>query len=378
MADSSLAIKAFAIIMAIAFISSALMLIDTNNKYLDLTESFNAQNTEIAQLQSKLNQTQTSLQNLNATLTTLEKNPLVKASMMIIDVVGLDYFNKYFHDPTIYPDVNFTRVEYKYRIEVGEYTADERVTFYVYHNQPHVFKYGAPVEGNLQPFNVTKGEAVQLAVSSGLPPSDYPLETKIYWDSNTDAGQLPSAAKYVWEIRSWSGPPWARNRNFVYALVDPVTGEVYTTSGRGGNSYVESQIDTPEEAAALGIDGYVKLDYPDLPDQIQIVRGGNFTFTLTATFTSYNPNKPYVKLYVDPQYRDPYRIQSNMADILRGLFSYEPEGSLTLRDGETVNITATIRFPNDEVGQVFLFHHWALDGLGIGTDDILVLSDIGA
>ena len=164
---------------------------------------------------------------------------------------------------------------------------------------------------------------------------------------------------------------------FTYALVDPVTGEVYKTNGRGGHSLEESQVDTPEEAAAKGIDGYVKLEYPELPEQIQIVRGGTFTFTLTATFTSYNVNMSFTKLYVDPQYRDPYQIQSNMADKLRGVLSYEPEGSLTLKPGETVNIIATIRFPDDEVGQVFLFHLWALDVLGIGTDDLLVLSDIG-
>jgi septal ring factor EnvC (AmiA/AmiB activator) len=89
--------------MTIAFISSALMLIDSNNKYKDLTNRFNTQHAEITQLQSRLNQTQTSLQNLNDTLTALEKNPLVKASIMIIDVVGLDYFNKYFQDPPYTP-----------------------------------------------------------------------------------------------------------------------------------------------------------------------------------------------------------------------------------------------------------------------------------
>ncbi len=119
----------------------------------------------------------------------------------------------------------------------------------------------------------------------------------------------------------------------------------------------------------------MKLWYPELPEQIQIVRGGNYTFTLSATYTSYGDDVPYTKLYVKPQYRDPYQIQSNTADRLRDLLTYEPMGSLTLNPGERVYITATIRAP-DNADLVFVFPRWALDGLGLGTDATLILSDL--
>ena len=375
MADSTLAIKAFAIIMAIAFVASALILIDTNNKYRDLTDRYSSQSTQIAQLQSKLNQTEASLQSLNTTLTNLANNPLVKAATTIISRVGVDYFNTYFHDPTVETDVNFTKVEYKYHIVVDGYTVDRDVTFYVYSNR--VFKYGLPVEGNLQPFNVSKEEAIQLALNVGLPSSNYPLEAEIHWDSNTDIRPLPPYAdKYVWVVTSWSDPPWAWTRTERHALVDPNTGQVYVIHS-GGSGLVESQVDTAAEAKALGIDGYVKLEYPKLPQQIQIVKGGNYTFTIRATFTSYNSSLQEVKLIVDPHYVDPYQIQSNMADKVREVLSYEPGGIITLRVGETVNITATVRVP-DDVGQVYFFHRWALNGLGIGADGVLFLSDLEA
>jgi hypothetical protein len=138
---------------------------------------------------------------------------------------------------------------------------------------------------------------------------------------------------------------------------------------------MESQVDTQAEAAARGIDHYVKLEYPALPNQIQIVKGGNLTFTLRATLISYNPGLQEVKLNVDPHYVDPYMVQSNMADKLRGVVSYEPGGVLTLRTGESMNITVTVVAPDDGE-QVFFFHRYYLDGLGIGAEGVLVLSDL--
>lgn len=41
----------------------------------------------------------------------------------------------------------------------------------------------------------------------------------------------------------------------------------------GGRSRSESQVDTAAEARAQGIEGYVKLHYSELPQQIQIIRG---------------------------------------------------------------------------------------------------------
>jgi hypothetical protein len=68
-------------------------------------------------------------------------------------------------------------------------------------------------------------------------------------------------------------------------------------------------------------------------------------------------------------------VQSNMADKLRGVVSYKPNGVVTLRAGETMNITVMV-VAADDAGQVFLFPRLYLDGLGIGAEGVPVLSDI--
>jgi hypothetical protein len=80
---------------------------------------------------------------------------------------------------------------------------------------------------------------------------------------------------------------------------------------------------------------------------------------------------------VDPLYVDPYQIQSNTADKLRTVLSYEPCGVISIRAGESVNINATVRVP-DDAGEVFFFPRYYLGGLGIGAEGVLILSDLEA
>jgi len=372
---AQLTIKALAAVLAIAFIVSAAALIDTNNKYLDLAGRYSAQGTEIAHLQAILDRTEASLVSLNETISSLEKNPIVKAATMIISRVGVDYFKEYFHDPTTKAttyDANTIIVNYKYRIGVGEYVVDQNVSFYFH--PKYVLSYGIPLESNLQPFNVTKEEAMRLAVEAGLPDGPYELEARILCMGGSDILPLRGYEdKYIWEVTSWNDPPWARTRTERHALVDPNTGQVYAIR-MGGRGLDESQIDTAAEAEAQGIEGYVKLDYPELPQQIILTKDSNFTFTLRASFTSYNSSLPEVKLTVDPYYVDPYQIQSNLQDKLRDYITYEPSGVITLGDGESIDVVVTLRVPDG--GQGITFNRWGLDCLGMGVDGVLIVSDL--
>lgn len=380
------AIKALIAVLAIALVISTVGLIDLNNRYLDLSGRYSAQSAEKTYLQSALATAEASQNRLNSTLTALEKNPLVKAATMIINRVGIDYFNKYFHDPSVKTDVNFTVVVYKHRIQVGEYIVDHNVTFYF--GQKWIMLYGGiPTQDNLQPFKVSEADAKKLAIDAGLPDSLYALEAKIVGAFNIDLFPQPLYAdKYVWKVTSYADPPWARMRTYTYAIVDPVTGEVYKTNGRGGIGLSESQVDTAEEAAAHGINYYVKLEYPELPQPIQIAKGDNYTFTIRATLISYNSSLQEVKinvdpLYVDPYrplYVDPYRIQPRgTVDKLSPVLFYEPCGVISMRAGESVNIKATVRVP-DDAGEVFFFSRYYLDSLGIGAEGVLILSDLEA
>jgi len=368
------AIKALIAVLVIALVISMVGLIDLNNRYLDLSSRYGAQSVEKTYLQSALAAAEASQNRLNSTLTALEKNPLVKAATMIINRVGIDYFNKYFHDPSVKTDINFTIVVYKYRIQVGEYIVDHNVTF---HFEPKWLMLGGgiPTQDNLQPFKVSEVDAKKLAIDAGLPDSPYALKAKIVGAFNIDIFPQPLYAdKYIWKVTSYADPPWARTRTYTYAMVDPVTGEVYKTNGRGGMGLSESQVDTAAEAKAQGIDGYVKLDYPELPQQFILTKGSNITFTLRASFTSYNSSLREVRLTVDPYYVDPYQIQWNLRDKLRDYIVYEPSGVITLRDGESIDVVATLRVPDG--GQGITFNRYGLDGLGIGVDGVLIVSDL--
>ncbi len=370
-------IKWVTAILLITLAVSGLGILELNNRYAELSDQYQTQLTEKLKIAASLDSARQTINKLNATLITLGKNPLVKASTMLIDSVGLDYFNKYFHDPTVkspYISGNDTSVTFKYRIEVGNYNVDQNVSFYF--TKDYVLAYGIPTKDNLQPYRITADEARHLAVEAGFIEGQWGTQAEITAQFNIDYGTQVYAEKYLWQVVSYLDPPWARTREYVYALVDPISGEVYKINGRGGVSYTESQVDTAEKAAALGIDGYVKVEYPKLPDQIQIVRGGNYTFMFTVKYISYNSIKSSVKLYVDPLYRDPYEIQSNTVDRLRSLLTFKPMGNLTLKLGEKVDITVTFRAP-DNGDLVFSFPKWALNGLGLGTDNTLIISDFG-
>lgn len=81
MADSTLAIKAFAIVVTVAFVSSMILLNDVNNRYLDLSGRYQSQSQEVAQLQYTNTILEEKLRTLNATLISTQKTPLVEASL---------------------------------------------------------------------------------------------------------------------------------------------------------------------------------------------------------------------------------------------------------------------------------------------------------
>ena len=378
-ASTPRSVKVLAVVAVLSVIVSSLAYIELNNRYIDLSGKYGAQGVENTYIKSSLTEAQSTISKLNATITTLESDPLVQAATMIIDRVGIDYFNTYFHDPQVIPFTGGTQVIYKYKLSVGNYTTDSNVTLYIF--PKYVDQYGTPSQGNLQPFKVSKAEAIRLALDAGLPSSSYGIEASIQWTPDTDvvisSQNLPYADKYLWEVTSWSAPLWATSRTFKEALVDPITGSVYVIRS-GGRGLVESQVDTPDKAAAKGIDGYVKLEYPQLvsppfPMMIQIVKGSNLTITIKASFISYNTSLREVKLVIDPHYVDPYGVQSNMADKLRDVLTFEPSGIITLGAGESINIKATVVVPRDS-DFVFQFPYMYLEGLGIGSQGILVLT----
>jgi len=362
-------------ILLVALIALSALHVDLNNKYLNLSESYDSQTTELAHLQTIFIEVEETLHKLNITLTSLETSPTVKAASMIISQVGLDYFNLYFHDPkvVITPyDPNVTLVTFKYDIEIGDYTVENDVSFFFH--PKYTQHYGIPIEGNLQPFTVTADEAKKLAVDAGLPDGPYELEAYISYVYPGDVSPLTGdEEKYVWNVISWEDPPWANPRKRQSAHVNPHTGKVYKIR-HGGKTYLEEYVDTLEEALSHGIDGYVKLDYPEFPRTINLTNTENITFTLQVSFKSYVENITEARVTVDPYNTDTYWIHSNTGDLLRKYLSYDPSGVIIVDAGETLNITCTLSLPSSEEG--FSFNRRALRGIGIGAENMLLVHDI--
>jgi hypothetical protein len=77
-----------------------------------------------------------------------------------------------------------------------------------------------------------------------------------------------------------------------------------------------------------------------------------------------------------PYYVDPYQIQSNLMDKLRGYVTYQPNGTIMLMSGEVLDVNVSVRVP-DDVSDGLSFSIWSLDGLGIGSEGVLIVSDLG-
>ena len=158
--QATILIMTLIIVSGLMILSQRNRFIELEQRYLDLSEKFDSQTLELDRLQSTLNEVEETLKQYKITLTSLETDPRVKAANMIISQVGVEYFNQYFHDPSVQTSQwspNVTIVTYKYYIQVGNYTTEWNVPFYFY--PKFVQHYGIPDKNNLQPFTVTAEEA---------------------------------------------------------------------------------------------------------------------------------------------------------------------------------------------------------------------------
>jgi len=362
-------------IIIILVVASGLIISAQQQKYRQLSEEYASQTTELEDAQTRLVEAEETLSQYNISLKSLESDPVVRAANIIISRVGLEYFNQYFHDPTVQTpkwNPNVTYVNFKYNIQVGNYTTEQNVNFYFYPKFDQY--YGVPIEENMQPFTVTAEEAKQLAINAELSDGPYPLEAYIQYTGPGDLFPLTGdEEKYIWRIVSWDDPPWANPRKRHSIHIDPNTGETYPIH-EGGRTYLEEIVDTPEEALPMGIKGYVKLHYSELPERIILAGSENITFTIQASLISYTDTIDMVKLTVDPQNNDTYWIHGNFADRLRDMIVYEPSGVFDLKVGEPLNITCTLTVPASEIE--LTLNRYTLHCIGIGAENTLIVHDL--
>ena len=160
-------------------------------------------------------------------------DPAVVARNLIVSSVGEDYFRQYFSGPSVdYRQFggNSTHVvSYTYHMSVGNYSTSQEVTLsFDYLWRPAGGVEFIPKQGNLQPFNVTRERAEEIAVAAGVPREPYGLEASLLFSGPVPGGPVNRYDdKYVWFVSSWVDPSSSNPRRNIEAVIDPVSSEVY-------------------------------------------------------------------------------------------------------------------------------------------------------
>ncbi len=104
----------------------------------------------------------------------------------------------------------------------------------------------------------------------------------------------------------------------------------------------------PEIAKKYNISGYIEITSANG----SILRGNNSTVTFYLHFVSHNPNVRETKVRIDPKgdglaitqiYLDDKGERKELR--LNDFVKYEPQGVITIKDGETIAVKMTIRIP---------------------------------
>ncbi len=110
----------------------------------------------------------------------------------------------------------------------------------------------------------------------------------------------------------------------------------------------DMEIMNPEIAKKHNISGYIEITSANS----SILKGNNTTVTFYLHFVSHNPNVRETKVRIDPK-GDGLAITQVYLDekgerkkfTLNDFVKYEPQGVITIKDGETIAVKMTIRIP---------------------------------
>jgi hypothetical protein len=113
------------------------------------------------------------------------------------------------------------------------------------------------------------------------------------------------------------------------------------------------QICDPEIAAQYGVRGYVEIIYPLVsPDLLSVDRGGEINIDILLRFVSYAPELTEARVSIDP--KSPfggtygkYCSNNGTEIIFNDFISYNASGSITIKAGETMALTMSMRIPED-------------------------------
>jgi hypothetical protein len=139
----------------------------------------------------------------------------------------------------------------------------------------------------------------------------------------------------------------------VYFSLPQITHVEYVTLLMG------QDIRNPEIALQHGIKGYVEIIYPPDSANLSIGRGDQIDIDILLHFVSYTPELTEAHVSIDPksarggiteQYLKDARgefVKDGGRVTLNDFISYNASGNLTIRAGETLSLTMSIRIPEN-------------------------------
>ena len=158
-------------------------------------------------------------------------SPSSQARDYLVDVVGEEYFSKYFvqwkaeinrHEPENW----YTAVGYFYYLKVDDYTTRREISIYFNQQDEMIRIDGVPSDGNLMPFFLSKDDAITLALPY-IVKSYVEVGAGIYYVDETH-NDVP-IDRYVWVVKFYHSPRKSNSGTFTSVYIDPNTREVYDT-----------------------------------------------------------------------------------------------------------------------------------------------------
>jgi len=149
----------------------------------------------------------------------------------------------------------------------------------------------------------------------------------------------------------------------------------------------------PDIALKYGINGYLEVGLaPGSSKSLAVTRGGEATITILLHFVSYTANLTEVQVKADPKgglglgsgrY---YSVKDERGNIIgtgivniNDLVSYNPSGVVTIRAGQSLPVTVTVRIPADFPD--LEIPSFRLDALGIlprpDVGDVALIDQLG-
>ena len=164
--------------------------------------------------------------------------PEVQARELLVEAVGEEYVTEFFEFDGVQfnywkPEDWLASVQYYYKIRVGDYTVSREVYIRFSKMNEYLSSTGVPVKDNLMPFNVTKEQAVEIALSN-MEREFVETDAAIYCVKKLLNGTR--IGRYLWCIDFYHNKKYSSSGSATRVIIDPITGQVIEAEMYGWES----------------------------------------------------------------------------------------------------------------------------------------------